>query len=218
MNKTPNPMKINRSRKDLLDQFNDTILKLRKFCNLYDDGDKSMAKDISVKLRLLFHTTDYSKSLLKQVKLEHIQFKDSAFSYDPRNLMTHHGLLYIRIDTQGIRLSPHLELSVISSVSFANWWDSKKVIVDKKKNVFTRRKIVLELANTDGGAHVDSKLKEDYFNVSRANSLGWVHFDPKTNKNTPDEDPIPPCIRQIAYETLLTIENIDIERESNLKK
>ena len=144
-------MKIKRSRKDLIDMYNDTISKLKKFCKLYDDGDISMAKEIAVKLRILFHNTDSSKSLIRQLKLESIQFKDTAFKYDAKNLMTHHGLLYISFDEKGAQLLPHLSTSVSSDVPFSNWWDSKKIIVDDKKNVFTRKKVILELANTDGG-------------------------------------------------------------------
>jgi len=46
-----------------------------------------------------------------------------------------------------------------------------------EKNIFTRRKIVLELSDTDGGAHVDAGLKDDYFALSRDNSLGWFNTD-----------------------------------------
>ena len=63
------------------------------------------------------------------------------------------------------------------------------VLVDNKRNIFTRRKIVCEIADTYGGAHVDPSLKEPYYNVSQANSLGWIHHDEPTGIDRALNDP-----------------------------
>lgn len=211
-------MKTAVTKSDLCRQFHDCLKRLNDFNVIYDSGDFSIAKDIAVKLRMLFHNTNKSKSLIRQLKLEHIPFVDTAYPYDPRNLLTHHGLLQLNCINNNYSLGPMLQLSKVKFVDFNNWWNSKKVLVDRKKNVFTRRLLILELADTDGGAHVDPELNESYFDISRANTLGWTYHDGKTNSNKPLNDPVPPCIRQISYEIILTFKDIDIINESRLYK
>jgi len=209
--------KVKISKDDLVKQLRETLERIDKFCKIYDEGDVSIAKDIAVKLRILFHNTNLSKSLLRQLKLEHIQFVDSAGKYDPKNLIAHHGLLSLSFKGSDVKLTPLLKSSSLNLVPIKNWWDSKKVIVDRKKNIFTRKDVILEPANTDGGAHVDSEINQNYYDVSRANSLGWIYKNDATGEERPLNDPIPPCIRQIAYEVLETFKRIDIEKESKLK-
>src|SRR5690606_19081351 len=96
-----------------------------------------------------------------------------------------------------------LDKATIQKVDFQNWWDSKKIIVDGDKTVFTRRKLILELADTDGGAHVDEGLKNDYHKLTRQNSLRWFQVD-KWGKSKAMDNPVPPTIRQIAFETIQT--------------
>jgi hypothetical protein len=69
---------------------------------------------------------------------------------------------------------------------------------------------------TDGGAHVDEALKADYHNLTRKNSLGWFQVD-QWGKSEALENPVPPSIRQIAFETLETFKSVDIENESKLR-
>jgi hypothetical protein len=211
-------MKNTLTKIELFDQLNDCLEKLILFNQIYDSGNLSIAKEIAVKLRILFHNTNNSKSLIKQLRLEHILFIDTASKYDPRNYFPTHGLLYIFSDNFGGCLVPKLNKSENKSVTLENWWNSKIVISDKMNNLFTRKKIVLELVNTDGGAHVDSALNVPYYDLSRANTLGWIYHDGITNKEKPLNDPIPPCIRQISYETILTFQNTDLEKESKLIK
>ncbi len=50
-------------------------------------------------------------------------------------------------------------------VSFTRWWE-EIVIKDLGGKTFNRRDVVLALANTEGGAHVDPLLNEDYAQLS----------------------------------------------------
>lgn len=55
-------------------------------------------------------------------------------------------------------------------LKYEDWWN--EIIFDDKKNVFSRKDIVCYVANQDGGAHVDSALKESYANLTKHTSLG----------------------------------------------
>jgi hypothetical protein len=211
-------MKTSISKYEFAKQLEDCLKRLQDFNNIYDTGDQSIAKDIAVKLRLLFHNTSKSKSLIRQLKLEHILFVDTAYPFNPGNLLTHHGLLQLNCINNYYFLGPMLQLSNVKHVDFTNWWESKKVLVDKKKNIFTRKLLILEVADTDGGAHVDPELNNSYYDLTRANTLGWTYHDGKTGSSKPLNDPVPPCIRQISYETLLTFKDIDPIKESRLYK
>lgn len=95
-----------------------------------------------------------------------------------------------------------------------NWWNSNKVIVNKNGLAFTRRKLILAVANTDGGAHVDSEFKEDYYGLSRLNSCGWIYF--KDGVDYDLKSPVPASIRQIAHEVLETFKSVDIAEQSKV--
>ena len=80
-------MKITVPKEEVLKKFNETILRIKSFCETYESGDLNISKDIAVKIRLLFHNTTVSKALFDQAKLIHIHFFDSASPYKPYNLM-----------------------------------------------------------------------------------------------------------------------------------
>ena len=63
---------------------------------------------------------------------------------------------------------------------------------------------MLNVADTDGGAHVDPELEEAYMAISRENSLGWFFGDGNTTSAV-ERRPEQACMRQIAHEVLSTI-------------
>lgn len=87
---------------------------------------------------------------------------------------------------------------------FDQWWNCE-VVRDLKGLTFCRRELILDIANTDGGAHVDPGLEERYLEFSRKNSLGW-----NFSANGKDWQAIPSphlaCMRQISHEVLITLQ------------
>jgi len=88
-------------------------------------------------------------------------------------------------------------------VIFSEWWE-KVVIVDSNKNKFTRRELVLTLANKEGGAHVDPLIDEAYAELTRHNSVGWIVSDGKSEMPINDVELF--SVRQIAHEVLKSLE------------
>jgi hypothetical protein len=91
-------------------------------------------------------------------------------------------------------------------VDFTQWWDKKIVIRDNQKNTFTRKDLVLTIANTEGGAHVDPNLDQAYANLSRFHSLGWKFFRGDVAEDFKN-NPVLSSIRQIAHEVLKTLKD-----------
>ncbi len=91
----------------------------------------------------------------------------------------------------------------MQAVLFLNWWNDP-VLKDNRGRKFCRRELVLHVADTDGGAHVDPELEESYMAISRENSLGWF-FGNGNVVFALEGRPELACMRQIAHEFLSTI-------------
>src|SRR5690606_10379801 len=78
-------------------------------------------------------------------------------------------------------------------------------------HVFSRKEIVLEVAETDGIGHVDAELTPEYYRFTRQHSHGHVKwlFDEEPGQNVARFEPLHPphliTIRQIAHEVLISL-------------
>jgi hypothetical protein len=175
-------------------------------CRSYDRGFRVIGKHIALSLRVLLHEYGPSRALLGQLEFLDIPFLDTAGPVHPDNPLTECTLCVIAIGPAGATYIPKFVggggVAPSRWVTFAEWWDMP-VIKDQGNAIFTRRQIVLHVAETDGGAHVDPKLDEAYLRLSRENSLGWVLSD--GNIEVPFPGPELRCMRQIAYEVISTM-------------
>lgn len=128
--------------------------------------------------------------------------------------MTHHGLAGIKIsNTPPKPTSRFVPLCGENEkfhpfVPFLAWWKAV-VFKDQRGNRFSRKDIVLTVANQDGGAHVDPELDEDYDALSKKNTLGWTFKSGDAEIPWPS-NPVPASIRQIAHEVLVTLEAAEL--------
>ncbi len=199
--------RVKQSKAELKTHLKEQVGFLMRSCDSYDAGYKEESKRIANVIRTLFHDTERSHSLMRQLKLKrNIAMFDSAREYDPKNLMSHDGLTAMRMESGNTseyipRLETMEELKAKGQKFFPAWWN-KIVIVDKRKHKFSRRDLILALANQDGGSHVDPKLDKEYQQLSRENSMGWIFSDGV------NESPVLPVelasVRQIAHEVIMT--------------
>ncbi len=171
----------------------------------FDTGFEGEAKRMAVSARVLLHDTSQSHSLMGQLGLLDVPFYSTAGRWDPNNLLTHHGLLQIRVGGSGS--SYHAPLDdrpphMLRWIPFNDWW-SELVFDDRKGGTLTRKQLVLALANKEGGAHVDPKLSPAYEAITKKNTLGWV--------SGKDNRPLLGNVallgmRQMAHEILRTLE------------
>ncbi len=195
-------MKTILNKPELVSLLQQQLKDIEILCAEYDNGNKSVVPLIAEKILVIFHNTDHSKALLGQLKLGHLEMYCSSEVYNPKSLTNFIGLLKLRHKAgKGWSYSARLEISEFKKVSQENWWNNKKVIIDSDGIAFTRGKIVKSLVNTEPLV---------------LNTSGWTVKDAKGNKST--INPIPETMRQIAFELLESFKDIDVNKESKLRK
>ena len=200
------------SRDELLAHLKEQIAFMKKSADSYDNGFEGEAKRLAVAIRILVHDTQKSKALLTSLDRKNINFYDSASDYDSnRVVVSHSGLVLKKFmfpEGGGEYEAPLDDLppsrNKNKKVNFDQWWDKRIIIRDNQKNTFARKDLVLTVANTEGGAHVDSNLDQAYAKLSRFHSLGWKFFRGDVVEDFKNS-PVLPSIRQIAHEVLKTL-------------
>ncbi|WP_183572155.1 hypothetical protein HDF18_03785 [Mucilaginibacter sp. X5P1] len=209
--------KVTFSKDELVYQMKLQLSSIEQFCKIYDEDKYYISQDIAVKIRVIFHQTDQSKSLINLLKLNHLPIICTSNKYDSKSLMKSHlGLVSMehRVD-MGWRYSPTLSLMNSKMVNQNNWWNNQKVIVDSNGISYSRSKIIKDIANKDGGAHVDDSIWKDIYDLTRSTTSGWAMQN--HDGTAIPMNPVPPSIRQMAYELLETFRNINIGYESKLR-
>lgn len=194
--------KTEQTKAELLEHLRDSLGFLEASSASFDAGFTGEAKRLATTIRVLVHDTDKSKSLLGLLKFKTgMGYLNTTHPYDPKNLLSYHGLVGLRIENSQSRYwAPLGEGAPGRSgkyVLFPDWWN-QVVIVDSFKARFTRRELVLALANKDGGAHVDPHLDNSYAELTRKNSVGWMVSNGTNQKPMMDVELY--SVRQIAYE------------------
>src|SRR4051812_40153622 len=73
---------------------------LKVSASSFDAGHLGEAKRMAVTARILLHQTANSQALLAQLGMRR-DFVDSAYPYDPENVMAHHGLVGLGLSGDG---------------------------------------------------------------------------------------------------------------------
>lgn len=187
---------------------------LRKSCEGFDRGDLFEAKRIAIHLRILWYNTPQSFGLVSQLNLAN-EVIDTAFvvpptfvnSASPEPPSDERRLFAVGGSRAYAPLFDHGPAGVFKS-SFTQWWEGT-VISDGEGNKFTRKDLVLAVANTDGGAHVDPKLDSAYYALTRKGTFGFIRVvqtdDPKVFRKVETPSPVAVTLRQIGHETLKSL-------------
>ena len=200
-------MPIKQSLDDLYGHLNEQIRFLQNSCRSYDEGFHGEAKRLATVIRVLVHDTPRSKSLLGQLKCKNTIFYDTAYDYNPNNLLAHMGLVGFRIGPNGPEYWAPLDDGPPGRpkvwVPFDRWWN--KTVFKKDACELTRKDVILSLADQDGGAHVDPRLDDAYAALSRNNLLGWM-YEVEGVQQGPLLGAERAAARQIAHAMLVTLE------------
>ena len=204
---------VGQTRQELEAHLREQVAFLCRSAAAFDQGFEDEAKRMAIVLRIMFHDTSSSHSLLGQLgALQGLQVYDTATPIDPANLLSTDGLTATRIMAGGGNLGTAQSVAVLDNGSPAHarcrrvwddWW-TRPVIKDGHGQEFSRRSLVLGVTNKDGGAHVDPSLDEAYAHLTRENSMGWTLTD-MTGTETAGPPPHLASLRQIAHEVLSTL-------------
>ena len=199
--------RIARPKGELDQELREQIALLQNACSSFDSGLEAIGKHIALSLRVLLNHHGRSQALLEQLRVRNGYFYDTAGPLNPRNLLPECNLVMMQMNQNGAQYLPLVAGGEPPKpgrlVHFADWWN-KPVLKDIKGRFLSRRELVTNVADTDGGAHVDPSLDEAYMDISRSNSLGWV-FQRNDITAPLKGRPELACMRQIAHEVLITL-------------
>ncbi len=207
---------MKRTRDQLQEALSQQVQFLNTSCQAFDDGNESEALRIAGVLRTLLHDTDKSKSLLEQLGIkDKMQFIDSADPIDPIPTDRQHnghtimvvsgmpGLFGIRPTMEGTKLIAlqSLKPNARGSVSFDDWW-TMGCIPGENRARHSREWLIKQMANKEGGAHVDPEITRGYAEL-RTSGMGMT-----VSSNGIDgfiNSPANVSVRQIAWELLTSL-------------
>lgn len=191
-------MRTPQSREELLTHLKEQLQFLEMSAKLYDEGFLIEAKRLAVTMRVLLHDTRNSKSLLNTLGIrDSLNYYDVVGPVDEEETIAFIGAS-MGINSNGSMCYFPRETPASIKVSFDQWWNGILILSKPKGIKFTRKEIILSIADMDGGAHVDPTLEEKYAQLSRNNGFGWQGSD---FENGPEL----PLVRQTARELYLTL-------------
>lgn len=187
---------------------------LMKSAEEFDAGDRAEAQRLAATMRVLVHDTAASHSLLDQLGVKSaLQFHDSVAQPPPAPGVGAQMMGFVRWDLIGIggtRFTPTLAAAV-KKVAFSVWWDGWVLRYRPQGQPpadLTRRRVVLAMANKDGGSHVDSELAADYYALTRQRAFGELAINGEVVDW--DANPVSCIVRQIAHELILTLQEAGV--------
>jgi len=199
--------KVQIDQDELLDRLREQVQSIQSSARAFDEGAEWEAKRLAVSIRVLVHDTKRSHSLLRQLQLkDRLRFYEIAAPDPPGNLLSYHGLVGVRFGAGDACYYARLDNGPpypTKQSPFEDWW-GRCVFRDAHGSQFTRKDLVLALANKEGGAHVDQELDAEYVRLSRENSLGWC-FSERGEPRDWSNDPVPHSVRHVAHELLTTL-------------
>lgn len=140
---------------------------LQRSARAFDGGHEEEAVRLATTMRVLFHDTSQSTSLLT-----HLSMAGTTMLSTPRtDFADWRDFLNIQLDPDGrtggdpVKFLPKLQPAFIP-VPFTDWWESDSITAAAGTTV-TRKRIILGAANKDGGAHVDPKLGQFYSELAK---------------------------------------------------
>ena len=185
---------------NLIEQLNRQLKFIEASCCAYDQGSVEEALRIAVSLRVLFHDTAKSTSLLTHLGQKNSVHLISTIGLGKTNQQLGNSMVFsipVMLTMDGVQ--PTLGSgSPPRVVTCDTWWNE---IVMSQAQRFSRRDVVLSSANQDGGAHVDIapnnktvELKDGIGTFTK--TIGGVSI---TEELTDHHFPM---LRQFGYEVL----------------
>jgi len=136
---------------------------LRKSINDVAAGDLVEAVRIAAIIRVLVHETGSSKPLLKQLTSNYLELAilDGREPHAARDHMVLRFPVSMKLSPESVSFNPDLDTAGAALSILGKWWETPCLILPGLGG-FSRRELVLGLANKEGGAHVDPNVSKRY--------------------------------------------------------
>lgn len=208
-----------------LEQLQDQVSFLIDACHSYDKGNFKQAKIISSIIRTLVKDPEPNGRKIRTISLlTHLGRKSSTKMYntgfEAKNARINFNLVgIVTVPTKTLlhtKKFDHIYLPLLNEsriidvkwLSFEEWWNSKIFVFDGEDstNIFTRKRIVLTMAEQDGGSHVDSHedIDKEYFELATAARRYISNVDHDGNES-PIINMHYALVRQIGHELLISL-------------
>jgi len=157
---------MTRPKEKVLEKLREQMDFLRSSLSAFYEGQFAESLRIATIIRVLVHETPKSKSLLQQMRTDglDLQILEHAGDKEPDEEEVLRFAVSLRM---GPTLAPAVDLDsthhFMSSVG--SWWNRTVFTFRSqlgRQLIYTRKKVVLILANKEGGAHVDPDEDPDY--------------------------------------------------------
>ncbi|KKQ79314.1 MAG: hypothetical protein UT02_C0040G0002 [Parcubacteria group bacterium GW2011_GWC2_38_7] len=219
---SPREVKRDKTKEQKEDDFKKQIKLLRESAKRYDAGNIEESLNLSNVLRKLLHDEGCCISLLGQLekKKDGICSISLPFNTNQYKDFVKLACIPVLIDVQSTRYEPILDIKKVArhivvqkQIGFDEYWN--EIIISVKSNVFSRREMVLYMAEQGGGCHCDPSIGEKYARLIYDMDAGVKVFygeEGKLKKNYKECDSATTrnvenaCIRHIAHEVLKTFD------------
>lgn len=187
----------------------DQLTFLCSSCASYHTGNKREAVRIATIVRILLHDHRRSSvSLLTHLEAKQRISLSSSVEGDPHPnapFLTTMVRTRISADATGKASTTYgapFDPKNLLTMSVDAWW--KQVVYILGQVRCTRKSLVLDAADKDGGAHVDATLAPDYATIATTGERGWWHYSPTSDPNNmqPVRDVHLIYLRQIGFEIM----------------
>lgn len=197
--------RIKRTKADLRAALTEQVGLLMAYCKHFDAGDAKFVKPMATAVRVLLHHHGNSKSVLQELGLRSGRFYTVAPPISSTNLLSECNLVIMKLGRAGAVYLPQLEFmpGFKNRKPFPEWWASP-VAKDQNKITLSRMDIVLAVANTDGGSHIDPGFTPLYHRFRTGEFLEWK-CGIEGEEGVWIASPQFACIRAIAHELLLSL-------------
>lgn len=224
--------RVNRLPEETKQQLVESVEALILDSEAYDNGMFNMIKRSSATLRMLFYDSRTSHSLINQIESKKSLKMYSFIDYPIKQEIFYGSIYCARFLAQPPKVEyydtflfnplkkRHIELS------FYDWWNGTIFRVGKNSD-FSRGKIIITLANQDGGAHFDPTIDSNYSSLIKGTT--GFQIPPQSNNHiflggSPDYNNQPvqftdihlAIMRQIVHEAILSlIKNFSLKMHYN---
>lgn len=160
-------------------QLDDEIQTLLNLCTVFDKESYNITNVLANRLRVLCHDTKSSVSLLRHAnKIDTIYFLDTSEELPTLDeytiLLGYAGLAPLLIHGKGapMHFAPLDDSNYFKWIAFENWWNGTVIIFNCGESTVTRKELILNVANKDGGSHYDLDINEIYESIAYLGATG----------------------------------------------